>query len=311
MSEKQATTPMVSVWMITYNHEPYISQAIESILEQKTNFEFELVIGEDHSTDKTAEIIKHFELKHPQIIKARYNSQNIGMIPNMIKTLEECNGKYIALCEGDDFWTDPFKLQKQVDFLETHLDYTGVAHQATVKHEHSNAEESLFRNHDIADIELRNVIGDRLFHTASFMFRSDIVKTHALPSNITAGDRALFILVASIGKIKYTAEPMCCYRKNNSGISTWVTSELMEKDLNIVPWIKKINQHFPKHEYYQFIHYTILRFPKHLTKLKAIKHSFWFLFHSFREFPKNIKKIILFLIYEFPLIWKKTKVTND
>src|SRR5690554_5301571 len=160
MNKSAPNIPLVSVWMITYNHEQYIKQAIEGVLMQQTTFRIELVIGEDCSTDNTANIIREYEQKNPGLIKARYNNQNIGMIPNMIKTLEECNGKYIALCEGDDFWTDPFKLQKQVDFLETHLDYTGAAHQATVKHEHSNAEQTLFRNHDIADIELRNVIGD-------------------------------------------------------------------------------------------------------------------------------------------------------
>ncbi|WP_010663466.1 glycosyltransferase family 2 protein [Marinilabilia salmonicolor] len=307
MRESENAIPLVSVWMITYNHESYIAKAIEGVLMQKTNFLFQLVIGDDNSTDNTASIIRNFKLRYPKIIKAAHNNPNLGMIPNMIKTLEKCTGKYIAMCEGDDYWTDPNKLQKQVDFLESHPEYSGTAHQSLVKHENSDKAPSLFRNHNKIVIKLKDLFGDRLFHTASLMFRAEILKNNTLPTNITAGDRALFMLVAIFGKIHYSNEAMCCYRKNNTGISTWVTTELMEKDLNIVPWIKKIQPNFPKHQYYHFIHYTITRFPKTITKWKLIKHSFWYIYHSFFQFPKNIKQIIIFILYEFPKLWQKTK----
>ena len=122
--------PLVSVHMITYNHEKYIAQAIESALMQKTNFDYEIVIGEDCSTDKTRKIVDTYAKKYPDKIKLILNEKNIGMIPNFIKTLNMCRGKYIAMLEGDDYWTDPYKLQKQVDFLETNPDY-GLVHSAT------------------------------------------------------------------------------------------------------------------------------------------------------------------------------------
>src|ERR1700739_2391661 len=110
--------PLISVCMITYNHEKYIAQAIESVLAQKTNFPVELVIGDDYSTDSTRKICLDYKKKHPDILKLRFPDKNMGMMPNFIANLKECDSRYIALLEGDDYWTDPYKLQKQFDFLE-------------------------------------------------------------------------------------------------------------------------------------------------------------------------------------------------
>jgi glycosyltransferase involved in cell wall biosynthesis len=125
--ETKGDNVMVSVCMITYNHEPFISQAIEGVLMQQSNFFFELVIGEDCSTDSTWEICEGYAQKHPEIIRLLPSERNLGMMPNFVRTLDICTGKYIALCEGDDYWIDPYKLQKQVDFLEENPDY-GLVH---------------------------------------------------------------------------------------------------------------------------------------------------------------------------------------
>lgn len=109
---------MVSVCMITYNHEKYIAQAIEGVIMQKTDFDFELVIGEDCSTDNTRKICKKYADAYPEIIKLLPEKRNLGMIPNFNRTLNKCTGHYIAICEGDDYWIDPNKLQKQYDFLK-------------------------------------------------------------------------------------------------------------------------------------------------------------------------------------------------
>ena len=108
--------PLLSIASITYNHEQFIAQAIESWLMQKTSFEIEIIIGEDCSTDNTRAIIEKYRKLHPDLIKLIISESNVGMMPNFIRTLAACRGKYIALCEGDDYWTDPYKLQKQVDF---------------------------------------------------------------------------------------------------------------------------------------------------------------------------------------------------
>ena len=109
--------PMVSVCVITYNQEAYIQQCLESILQQETNFEYDVVVGEDCSTDNTASIIKSLS-EFGQNIQLLKNTSNLGVLPNFIRTLKACKGKYIAFCEGDDYWIDEHKLQKQVDFLE-------------------------------------------------------------------------------------------------------------------------------------------------------------------------------------------------
>src|SRR5664280_1048957 len=139
----QNNNTMVSVNMITYNHESYIVKAIEGVLKQKCNFKIELIIGEDCSTDNTAEIVKIYAQKYPEIIKARCNVLNMGMMTNAVKNLSECAGKYVAICEGDDYWTDPYKLQKQVDFLEANTDFVISHHNMKVIYEKSNREPHL------------------------------------------------------------------------------------------------------------------------------------------------------------------------
>jgi len=112
--------PLVSVKMITYNHAPYIEQAIEGALMQKTNFPIELVIGEDCSTDGTREIVFEYQKKYPEIIRVITSDKNIGMKKNGYRSAKACRGKYIAFCDGDDYWHHPHKLQKQADYLENH-----------------------------------------------------------------------------------------------------------------------------------------------------------------------------------------------
>lgn len=106
--------------MITYNHAPYIAQAIEGVVQQKTTSPFELVIGEDCSTDGTREIVFEYQKKYPDIIRVITSDKNIGATRNGLRTVKACQGKYIAFCEGDDYWHHPHKLQKQVDYLESH-----------------------------------------------------------------------------------------------------------------------------------------------------------------------------------------------
>ena len=123
--------PLLSVCLITYNHENYIRQAIEGVLMQKVNFNWELIIAEDCSTDKTRDIILEYKKKHPDFIKLILQEKNVGPAKNWIELITKPNSKYIAYFEGDDYWTDPLKLQKQVGFLEANPDY--VIHSGFAK----------------------------------------------------------------------------------------------------------------------------------------------------------------------------------
>ena len=128
------TKPTVSVIMITYGHEQFIKQAIEGVLIQQCNFDVELIIADDCSPDTTESIVNDICQTHPNAswIKYTKHKNNLGMMPNFIFALQQAEGKYIALCEGDDYWTDPLKLQKQIDFLEANPDFVVCGHDAKI-----------------------------------------------------------------------------------------------------------------------------------------------------------------------------------
>lgn len=129
---KQDLIPLVSVFMMVYNHEQYLHQALDGILMQKTNFDFEIVVGEDASKDASRKILLDYMSKYPGKFKLLLHKQNIGAYKNQELTFNSCVGKYVAICEGDDYWTDSFKLEKQVDFLQNHPEYSFCTHRYKV-----------------------------------------------------------------------------------------------------------------------------------------------------------------------------------
>jgi len=122
-------TPLLSIVTITYNHEPFIAKTIEGVLMQQVNFPIELIIAEDCSTDGTRAICQQYAEQYPELIRLITSESNVGAIANERRAMLAARGKYIAFCEGDDYWTDPLKLQKQVDFLESHPDYSVTFHR--------------------------------------------------------------------------------------------------------------------------------------------------------------------------------------
>lgn len=116
-------SPLVSICCLTFNHKPYIRECLDDFLSQKTSFAFEIVIGEDFSTDGTREIVFEYAEKYPEIIRVITADYNVGMRANIERCISACRGEYIAFCEGDDYWNDPIKLQMQVDFMESNPEY--------------------------------------------------------------------------------------------------------------------------------------------------------------------------------------------
>ncbi len=123
-------TPLLSILCITYNHEKYIGQAIDSFLMQETYFPIEIVIGDDCSKDGTSLIIENYKKKHPSLVRIVTSKSNVGFVENFRRTLNACKGRYIAICEGDDYWIDKQKVQIQVEFLESHPEYVITYHDA-------------------------------------------------------------------------------------------------------------------------------------------------------------------------------------
>ena len=234
----------VSVCMITYNHEKYISQAIEGVLLQRTDFPIELIIGEDCSTDKTREICIAYQQKYPSIIKLQLSENNKGMMRNFFENLKAAKGKYIALCEGDDYWTVPFKLQKQVDFLELHEDVSMCFHDAEIIDVKRNVLGNHRRYNKDQYASIKNLIlgGGGFCPTASLMFRTQYITSDypdfCLKCHI--GDYALQLYLSTKGKVFYFDNVMSIYRYGVS--DSWSHSfQKTEFSLKAGKWISEFD----------------------------------------------------------------------
>jgi len=300
--------PVVSICSITYNHEKYITEAIDSFLMQETEFPFEIVIGEDCSTDDTRKVIEEYISKYPNLIKLIISDNNVGANANFERTLKFCQGKYIALCEGDDYWIDAKKLQTQIKFLENNIEYAGSGHQAKIVGS-SNIDQNRVYRQNIKNVLNKNdFLRDCPFQTASFIFKANIIKKHPLPQNILSGDKAIMLLVSRFGLIKYFNESMSAYRLHEGGLSGNVTMDMMLKDLNIIPWIIDIDLKFPKYRYKSYLHECIMLFPRDLKVIFFLKHFFLYLIYSFSFFPSNLTLIYKMIVRLSKALFKKIKL---
>jgi len=204
--------------MITYNHEKFIAQAIEGVIAQKTKFDFELIIGEDSGSDKTRAICESYAQKYPGKIKLLPSDSRYGMMRNFIRTLHFSKGKYIALCEGDDYWTDKQKLQKQVSFLEQHPDYSLCFHDVFFE-----VNKKKYRNYQWdapVDSDLNYLIkkGNYL-STLTVVYRNhkDITAFLEIFPDAPLGDYLTYLAAAKHGKIRFIKERMGVYRVHAGG----------------------------------------------------------------------------------------------
>jgi glycosyltransferase involved in cell wall biosynthesis len=216
--------PKVSVLLITFNQENSIRNAIEGILIQKTNFSIELVIGDDSSTDLTKSICHEYELIRPDIIKILPSGKNLGAILNFKKTLDACNGKFVAICEGDDYWIDPNKLQKQVDYLESNPDFALIhSNKKVLIGDKFYEDQQLYEQHGylIEDLLISNNIS-----TLTVLVRADILKESTryvlINANIrkwTMLDYPIWLHIALNHKIEFLNETMGVYRFSSESLS--------------------------------------------------------------------------------------------
>ena len=231
----------VSVCMITYNHENYISEAIKSILMQTTSFDFEIIIGDDCSSDNTTSIIQEFHSKYPDKIIPVIRKENIGMLPNFIDVLQKAKGKYIALLEGDDYWTDPNKLQKQVDFLEANPDYVLCSHNGTILDEIGTGQtgKKLIKTDTDYEFNTEDLLISNRASTLTVMFRGGLVTE--FPDWYTkfgGGDRSLYIILSQYGKLRHLEFDGAVYRLNFGGVS--VERKLKDKDKRRLAMLKEL-----------------------------------------------------------------------
>lgn len=219
--ETTLKSPLLSVCVITYNHDKYIKRALDSILSQITLFDFEVVIGEDCSSDNTRTICEEFVLKYQNRINLLPSKNNLGMQVNFLRTLKSCRGKYIAICEGDDFWTDCNKLQKQVDFLEKNENYVLTFHNVNKFEINSHVSTKFNSLNTEKDYTVIDVIQNWIMGTQSMVFRN-IIDQFEFPvtySQYLTPDRFLQILLSSKGLVKYFPEIMGTYCVNETSIT--------------------------------------------------------------------------------------------
>ena len=235
----------VSVLMTTYNHERFIAQAIDSVLMQKVNFDYEIVIGEDCSKDNTRNILIDYQEKHPDIIRLLLHERNLGLYGkyNFIETYKACRGQYIAMLEGDDYWTSPHKLQKQVDFLDRHPECSICFHSVIRLCEDKSHESYVFSPRDKKEIyTLEDLLDKYLIAAASMMFRKGLFGDFPSWFYLTAmGDWALNILNAQHGKIGYINEVMGVWRIHSGGF--WSSKGLIERLQEEIKAYRFVNSH--------------------------------------------------------------------
>jgi len=236
---------MVSICCITYNQEKYISEALDGFLMQETDFNYEIIIGDDCSTDATRTIIEGYSERFPGKIQLISNTENGGAIKNMLKTLNVANGKYIAMCDGDDYWTDPRKLQIQVDFMEVHPDSSICCHYSRVIDENGDL---VYEDDEPVRLEFtyEDVLLGRKNETrvCTMMMKNSEhlkhIKSQEWFYNVYSADTFFKLYVLSKPRVKLYVLPhvMAVYRLHRDGVWSMIDSQLRKKkmidDFNIM-----------------------------------------------------------------------------
>jgi glycosyltransferase involved in cell wall biosynthesis len=219
---------MLSIYVTTYNHERYIVRALDSILMQKTQYTYEVFVGEDCSTDGTRQVLKAWEQAHPGVFNIIYREQNMGGsgAGNARDLKERCSGKYIICLEGDDFWTDPEKLEKQISFLESHPEYYAVSHRCVVVGEDSLPNGEKYPECKDSEYTLRHFASDILpGQLATVMYRNYMTDADMDRSLILhgagPGDRNIVFSALCRGRIYCDSAVMSAYRHVTSGGSSF------------------------------------------------------------------------------------------
>lgn len=283
----------VSICCLTYNHGEYIEKCLQGFLLQQCDFNFEVLIHEDASTDETASILKKYEAQYPHIIKPIYQTENQfkkGISPTIRFNFPRCKGEYIAFCEGDDYWTDPYKLQKQVDFLESNPDYSIC--WTHYNEDVGNSLVSLTQPDWLTQIEcdkpisfdLNTIFTPYCTYTVTVLFRSENLDISFLDKFKYFKDNTLYALLLSSGKGMLLPFNTAVYRKHDGGIFSQVSQ--FKQSLSNYLNFKEIIEKIPACNNQNFIHKRNI-----------------FLFKTIQLAPKSHMKIFIKLIFDVFLLF--------
>lgn len=286
--------------MITYNHEAFISKAIEGVLMQKTNFNYELIVADDFSKDNNQNIIRRFAKENQEIIKPIFRNKNLGANQNWNDAYRHCLGKYVAICEGDDFWIDPYKLQKQVDFLEQNSDVMLCFTNSLVLTDSNKETKKWPINLENRVYDPQEIMIDLLVPTCSAVFRKpdySILEKRLINPNYIFGDIILWLTLADYGKLFCLNEPMVVYRKNEGSAAF---SLGINKIINLCQQHEEISVDFGGK--YELFENKLLSRSYFILAIKLlVKRDF----KSFYFLKKSIKKRPIQLFYNILYLFKR------
>jgi glycosyltransferase involved in cell wall biosynthesis len=249
----------VSVMVLTYNQERFIGQALESVLAQRVNFEYEIVVGEDCSTDRTREIVMDFHRRYPERIVPILREHNIGGPENSMATRAACRGEYVAMLEGDDYWIAEDKLQKQADSLDAHPDYAICCSRAQTLDETGTwAYGSVFPLKSAGTYTIEDLLDGNFIMTCTAMYRRELVGS--VPDWLrkrTLGDWPLYAIIATKGKIHLMNEAMAVYRVHARGL--WSTQSPQNRLSDSMRMLADLDS-FLKFRYTETIRRTVARY---------------------------------------------------
>ena len=290
--------------MVCYNHEKFIEDAIKGVLLQKTEFEIQLFITNDCSTDNTHSICSYYAERFPELIYYEKFEENIGMLDNWKYNLDLCNrsgSNYIAVCEGDDYWTDPFKLQKQIQFLEENKLYSLCFHNAEIVYEDNSICRAPFNDLKLKDYSGVEIYDDWLVPTASIVFRKSILESSYYDaiknsSQIFYFDTPLVLTAAAKGYIRGLAECMSVYRKQDLGVTNTFVKDIFKFCQHNLEIPKIFGREYQKSSKRKVANAAVVR-SLSLMRKGEFKESLPFLALTFKRTPVlSIKKILKLLI---------------
>lgn len=237
----------ISACIITYNQEDYIKSCLDGAISQVVDYDYEIVIGDDCSTDNTLKICKEYAERHPDKIRLLSRGKNMGMAANWADTILNCQGKYIAICEGDDYWTDKNKLQQQVDFLESNPDYALTFHKVSVLKADGELVEDFLTDVPAAHETLDDVVErGNYIHTPSIVFRNLIKEFPPEFFKSPIADHFLYVLLAKHGKVKYLEDDMAVYRH---GVGVLTSQGAIKITTNLIRFYSCLLSYFQEDKY--------------------------------------------------------------
>ena len=298
----------ISIWIITYNHELYIANAIRSVLNQKIKYNYEIIISDDCSADKTLEICQEFQAKYPDIIKVFSSEKNIGYEKNFFNNFKRCNGQFVAMLEGDDFWTDKREIEEDIMFLKNNNEYSGVCSNFNTLDGGIKKPYYISKpwGKDVFTIE--DLLKVWTIHINTLVFRNEMLDLNLVDGEVICADIALAIILAYKGPIKYNDKITATWRLHEKGFS----NKLNANHFKILNNKKKYLNHFNKKFKYKFekniryqLHWDYSQWQNNLKRNLSFKNFLFLILSSFYKMKYSMpKKFKHKLIHMFPKTYK-------